>query len=160
MLPGHVAQKLRLGLIAALLNIPNRSLLTQKLAEGDFFAGEVIKNVEDKIPQGGFEGLIDARRFPDKSGQDGVVLFLFSGSFPGGFGLLQETDGLALHQLTALQGLVGENKTVDIVAISARRMQNKSVRKWVFSGYRDRFQIFQGFFMKDVFPTGMSFIFD
>jgi hypothetical protein len=39
-------------------------------------------------------------------------------------------------------------------------MQNKSVRKWVFSGYRDRFQIFQGFFMKDVFPTGMSFIFD
>jgi hypothetical protein len=120
----------------------------------------VIKDVENKFPHRGFESFIDYGVFADKRSQDGVIFFLLPRAFPGGFSLLHETDGLALYYLPAFEGLFRNDKAIHIIAIPAGRMQDESVGVWVFTRDRGRFQILQGFFVKDILAVRMPFVFD
>jgi transcriptional regulator with XRE-family HTH domain len=86
------------------MDILNRRFFAQKFAYRCLFTREVIEDVQDELSQRGLERFIDPGRFPDERRQDGVVFFLFPRALPGGFGLLHEGEGLALHQLAAFEG--------------------------------------------------------
>jgi transcriptional regulator with XRE-family HTH domain len=142
------------------MDILNRRFFAQKFAYRCLFTREVIEDVQDELSQRGLERFIDPGRFPDERRQDGVVFFLFPRALPGGFGLLHEGEGLALHQLAAFEGSFRKDKAVHIVPVPAGRIQDESVRVGILPGHRGRFQIFQGFFVKNILAVGTAFVFD
>jgi len=105
-------------------HIIQRCIPLAKCAGSHDLTGNVIEHMACELDEGLFHVFIQRHRVSFHDGKDLVVDFSI-------FNLLHQADRLAEHDLSGAEGLPGEDKAVNVVAIFSRGVEDKSIGQWI-----------------------------